>query len=178
MPNLKQEHKEFPFSQFQDMFAGGGDTSSTLLEWTFAELMRHKNIMKKLQEEIRKVVGYKSKVDENDLNQMNHMKCVVKESTRLHQTASLLMPRETLSDVRVKGFDIPSKTRVSVNAWTIQRDPEFWNKPDGSFLKDLKNNQKLICNTFHLVLGEEDVLEFHLDLVLLSFCLLIFSLLA
>ena len=112
------------------MFAGGGDTSSTLLEWTFAELMRHKNIMKKVQEEIRKVVGYKSKVDENDVNEMNYLKCVVKETMRLHPPAPLLIHRETLSDVRVKGFEIPPKTRVFVNAWTIQRDPEFWNKPD------------------------------------------------
>ena len=114
----------------QDMFAGGSDTTSTLLEWTFAELIKNPNSMKKAQEEVRRIVGYKSKVDENDVNQMDYVKCVVKETLRLHPPAPLLIPRETLSDVKLKGFDIPSKTRVFVNAWAIQRDPEFWNRPE------------------------------------------------
>ncbi|XP_061341159.1 cytochrome P450 71A1-like [Gastrolobium bilobum] len=113
-----------------DIFAGGSDTTSTLLEWTFAELMRNPNAMKKAQEEVRRVVGYKSQVDENDVNQMNYLKCVVKETLRLRPPAPLLIPRETLSDVKVKGFDIPSKTRVFVNAWAIQRDPKIWNRPE------------------------------------------------
>ncbi|KAK4844815.1 hypothetical protein QYF36_024726 [Acer negundo] len=36
-----------------DMFVGGTDTTSTVLEWAIAELMRHPNIMKKAQEEVR-----------------------------------------------------------------------------------------------------------------------------
>ncbi|RDY03474.1 Cytochrome P450 71A1, partial [Mucuna pruriens] len=92
--------------------------------------MNNPNIMKKVQVEVRKVVGYKSKVDENDVNKMNYMKCVIKETLRLHPPVPLLVPRETLYDVKVKGFDIPSKTRVFVNAWAIQRDPEFWDRPE------------------------------------------------
>nr|XP_007137993.1 hypothetical protein PHAVU_009G172000g [Phaseolus vulgaris]ESW09987.1 hypothetical protein PHAVU_009G172000g [Phaseolus vulgaris] len=87
-----------------DIFAGGSDTTSTLMEWAFAALLKNPDIMKRAQEEVRRVVGYKLKVDENDLNQMNYLK--------------------------LKGFDIPSKTRVYVNAWAIQRDPEIWNKPE------------------------------------------------
>ncbi|TKY73567.1 steroid 17alpha-monooxygenase or 17alpha-hydroxyprogesterone aldolase [Spatholobus suberectus] len=113
-----------------DIFAGGSDTTSTLLEWVFAALLKNPATMKKAQEEVRRVVGYKLQVDENDLNQMNYLKCVVKETLRLYPPAPLLIPRETLSDVKVNGFDIPSKTRVFVNAWAIQRDPEIWNRPE------------------------------------------------
>ncbi|KAL1363830.1 phenylacetaldehyde oxime monooxygenase CYP71AN24-like [Arachis hypogaea] len=113
-----------------DVFAGGGDTTSTLLEWTFAELIKNPKIMKKVQEEVRNVVGYKQKIDENDVNEMEYMKCVIKEILRLHPPAPLLIPRETLSDVKLKGYDIPSKTKVYLNAWTIQRDPEIWNNPE------------------------------------------------
>lgn len=88
------------------MFAGASDTTSTLLEWTFVEPMKNKNAMKKVQEEIRRVVGLGTK-DQNDVNQMNYLKCVVKESMRLHPPAPLLIPRETLSDVKIEGFDIP-----------------------------------------------------------------------
>ncbi|KAK7353964.1 hypothetical protein VNO80_19420 [Phaseolus coccineus] len=113
-----------------DIFAGGSDTTSTLLEWVFAALLKNPEAMKRAQEEVRRVVGYKLKVDEDDLNQMSYMKCVVKETLRLYPPAPLLIPRETLSDVKVKGFDIPSKTRVYVNAWAIQRDPEIWSRPE------------------------------------------------
>ncbi|KAL2346965.1 hypothetical protein Fmac_000965 [Flemingia macrophylla] len=113
-----------------DIFAGGSDTTSTLLEWVFAALLKNPDTMKKVQEEVRRVVGHKSEVDENDLNQMNYLRCVVKETLRLYPPAPLLIPRETLSDVKVKGFDIPSKTRVFVNAWAIQRDPEIWDRPE------------------------------------------------
>jgi len=92
--------------------------------------LNNPDAMKRVQEEVRRVVGYKLKVDENDLNQMNYLKCVVKETLRLYPPAPLLTPRETSSDVKVKGFDIPSKTRVYVNAWAIQRDPEIWTRAE------------------------------------------------
>ncbi|CAI0409470.1 unnamed protein product [Linum tenue] len=40
-----------------DMFIGGTDTTSTLLEWAMSELMKHPRVMKKLQEEVRREVG-------------------------------------------------------------------------------------------------------------------------
>lgn len=62
------------------MFISESDTTSTTMEWAFAELMKNPNTMKKAQEEVRRVVGYKSEVDENDEIQMNYLKCVVKET--------------------------------------------------------------------------------------------------
>ncbi|KAF3431698.1 hypothetical protein FNV43_RR26430 [Rhamnella rubrinervis] len=112
-----------------DMFIGGSDTTSTVLEWLMAELMRNPNVMKKVQEEARRVVaGKKSKIDTNDINQMEYLKCVVKETVRLHPPIPLLLPRQTTSKVGV--FHIPAKTKVFINAWAIQRDPRFWDKPE------------------------------------------------
>lgn len=108
----------------------GTDTSAATLEWAISELVRHPITMKKTQEEVRKVVGHKSKIEENDINQMHYLKCVVKETLRLHPPAPLLAPRETMSSVKLKGYDIPAKTMVYINAWAIQRDPEFWENPE------------------------------------------------
>lgn len=116
------------------MFIGASDTTSTTLEWTMAELMRHQNTMEKVQEEVRRVVGYKAEVDENDVKQMNYLKCVVKETLRLHPPAPLLLPRENTSVVKLRGYEIQAKTRLMLNAWEIQRDPEFCDGPD-EFLK-------------------------------------------
>ncbi|KAL2321748.1 hypothetical protein Fmac_026127 [Flemingia macrophylla] len=113
-----------------DIFIGASDTSSTTMEWAMAELIKNPNTMEKVQEEVRRVVGNKAEVDENDVKQMNYLKCVVKETLRLHPPVPLLLPRETTSAVKLRGYDIPAKTRVMLNAWAIQRDPEFWDKPD------------------------------------------------
>ncbi|KAK1380654.1 hypothetical protein POM88_027398 [Heracleum sosnowskyi] len=53
---------EFPISSGDiqgivlDMFAAGTGTSSTVLEWAMAELMKHPRVMKKVQSEVREVV--------------------------------------------------------------------------------------------------------------------------
>ncbi|KAK7265618.1 hypothetical protein RJT34_33240 [Clitoria ternatea] len=113
-----------------DMFVGGTDTVSVTLQWTISELLRNPNIMKKAQEEVRKVVGQKSNMEENDFSQMHYLKCIIKETLRLHLPATLLAPRETISSVKLKGYDIPAKTMVYINAWAIQRDPTFWENPE------------------------------------------------
>ena len=112
------------------MFVGGTDTTAAALEWAMSELVRNPIIMKKVQEEVRTVVGHKSKVEENDISQMQYLKCVVKETLRLHLPTPLLPPRVTMSNVKLKGFDIPAKTMVYINAWAMQRDPKFWERPE------------------------------------------------
>jgi len=123
------------------MFVGGTDTTATTLEWAVSELMKHPTIMKKAQEEVRRVVGYKSKVEENDINQMRYLKCVVKETMRLHPSVPLLVPRETISSVKLKGYHIPAKTMVYFNAWTIQRDPKYWKNPEEFKPERFEHNQ-------------------------------------
>jgi cytochrome P450 len=118
------------FSKFQDMFVGGIDTTSTTLEWLMAELIKHPIVMKRAQEEVRRVVGKKSKIDVNDINQMDYLKCILKETLRLHPPAPLSIPRETSTSVKFEGYDIPQKTRVFLNIWAIQRDPTLWERPE------------------------------------------------
>ncbi|XP_057727875.1 cytochrome P450 71A1-like [Arachis stenosperma] len=128
-------------AMLMDMFVGGSDTTSTNLEWIFTELLRNPNTMKKVQEEIRRIVGNKSKVDENDINQMNYLKCVIKEGLRLHPPVPILVPRQTTSNAKVKGYDIPSKTTVYYNVWAIHRDPQLWENPEEFIPERFENIQ-------------------------------------
>ncbi|KAL0535358.1 hypothetical protein IC582_029687 [Cucumis melo] len=113
-----------------EMFVGGSDTTATGLEWTMAELMRKPRIMKRVQEEVRTIIGKKSKIEAEDIQKMEYMQCVIKESLRLHPPIPLLVPRESMANVEIEGYYIPSKTRVFVNAWAIQRDSQCWDNPN------------------------------------------------
>ncbi|QHO31891.1 hypothetical protein S83_026497 [Arachis hypogaea] len=124
-----------------DMFLGATDSSSITLEWTFSELLKKPSTMKKVQEEVRQVVGNKSMIDENDINQMKYLKCVIKEALRLHPPLPILVPRQTTSNSKIKGYDIPSKTTVYLNVWAIHRDPELWKDPEEFIPERFESNQ-------------------------------------
>ncbi|KAI9072604.1 hypothetical protein K1719_045440 [Acacia pycnantha] len=124
-----------------EMFLGGNETTTTTVEWILTELRRNPRTMKKAQEEIRKVVGSKSKVEESDIKEMKYLKLVTKEALRLHAPAPFLIPRETISDTKLGGYDIPAKTMIFVNMWAIQRDPEIWENPEEFIPERFENNE-------------------------------------
>ncbi|KAJ8752040.1 hypothetical protein K2173_001066 [Erythroxylum novogranatense] len=113
-----------------DMFLAGIDTTSTTLEWTMTELLRHPKAMNRLQEEIRRVRGSRRSVTEDDLDKMLYLKAVIKETLRLHPPLPLLIPRQPTESVKVQGYEIPAKTRVIINAWAVGRDPKMWEEAD------------------------------------------------
>lgn len=122
------------------MFVGASDTTSTTLEWLMAELVRNPVVMKKAQEEVRRVWGNKPKIDMNEIHQMQYLTCVIKENLRLHPPLALLIARETSEAVDIAGYNIPSKSTVFVNAWAIQRNPSLWEKPEEFIPERFENN--------------------------------------
>ncbi|XP_024170117.1 cytochrome P450 71AP13 [Rosa chinensis] len=113
-----------------DMFAAGTDTTFITLDWGMTELLMNPKVLKKAQAEVRGVVGEKRVVLEGDLHQLDYLKAVIKEIFRLHPPAPVLVPRESMEDVTIDGYDILAKTRIFVNAWAIGRDPESWENPE------------------------------------------------
>ncbi|KAG6516665.1 hypothetical protein ZIOFF_027138 [Zingiber officinale] len=114
-----------------DMVAAGTDSSKSTLEWAMAELIRHPEEMAKVQEEIRRVVGPRGEeIREEDLEGMEQLKAVLKETLRLHPPGPLLLPREAMETTELQGYHIPKGTRVIVNGWAIARDPALWDKAE------------------------------------------------
>ncbi|CAK8537497.1 unnamed protein product [Lathyrus sativus] len=109
-----------------DLLMATLDTSSTAIEWTLIELIRHPRVMKILQDEIQNEVGNKRMVEEKDVKKFNYLDMVIDESLRLHSVGPLLIPRESRENVTIEGYFIKEKTRVIVNAWAIGRDPNVW----------------------------------------------------
>ncbi|KAG7563589.1 Cytochrome P450 superfamily [Arabidopsis suecica] len=116
----------------QNIYLAGVDTSAITMIWAMAELVKNPRVMKKAQDEIRYCIGIKQKekIEEEDVDKLQYLKLVIKETLRLHPAAPLLLPRETMADIKIQGYDIPRKTILLVNAWSIGRNPELWENPE------------------------------------------------
>ncbi|XP_052138089.1 tryptamine 5-hydroxylase [Oryza glaberrima] len=112
-----------------DMFVAGTDTTFATLEWVMTELVRHPRILKKAQEEVRRVVGDSGRVEESHLGELHYMRAIIKETFRLHPAVPLLVPRESVAPCTLGGYDIPARTRVFINTFAMGRDPEIWDNP-------------------------------------------------
>lgn len=111
------------------MFGAGTDTTLAVLEWAMTELLRHPKLMQKLQQEVRNVVSQKTHITEQDLNKMDYLKAVIKETLRLHPPSPLLIPRESMQDTKIMGYDISAGTQVIVNGYAISTDSCYWDQP-------------------------------------------------
>ncbi|KAG7565515.1 Cytochrome P450 superfamily [Arabidopsis suecica] len=114
-----------------DVFLAGVNAGVITMIWTMTELIRHPGVMKKLQEEIRATLGSnKERITEEDLQKVEYLKMVIEETFRLHPPAPILLPRLTMSDIKIQGYNIPKNTMIEINIYTIGRDPKCWTNPD------------------------------------------------
>ena len=98
-----------------------------------AEIMCNPRVMTKLQAEVRNSTPKgQDMVEEENLANMTYLKAVVKETLRLHPPLPLLIPHLSMaeSEVDVARYTVPSGAWVMVNSWAINRDPEWWQKPE------------------------------------------------
>ncbi|XP_070006352.1 geraniol 8-hydroxylase-like [Nicotiana sylvestris] len=112
-----------------DLFLAGSDTSAITTEWAVAELLRNPQKLQKLREEILQQIGTERPVKESDIDKLPYLQAVVKEVIRLHPAAPLLLPHKAQEDTEIFDFIVPKNSQVLVNAWAIERDPKYWEKP-------------------------------------------------
>ncbi|XP_055819523.1 cytochrome P450 71AU50-like [Solanum dulcamara] len=136
MLDIMQSGKaEFQFDRIHikailfDMIVAGIDTSATSVDWILTELLRHPHVMKKLQKELEQVVGLEKMVKESDLENLKYLDMVVKEGMRLHSVVPVTQ-REAMEDCVVDGFHIRKGSRIMINHYAIQRDPNVWSEPE------------------------------------------------
>lgn len=112
------------------MLAASMDTAASTVEWLLSELLRNPRVMLKVQQELEQVVGLNRTVEESDLDRLEYLDMVVKETFRLHPVAPLLIPHYSTEDCTVADYDIPKESRVIINVYAIGRDPKAWTDPE------------------------------------------------
>lgn len=127
------------------------------MEWAFSLLLTHPEVMEKAQSEIDTVVGNSHLLQESDVGQLCYLRCIIKETLRMHPPVPLLLPHYSSEDYTVQGFRIPRRTMFLVHAWAIQHDPEIWVEPEkfkperfdeGSSKKGIKHGHGLTFMPF------------------------------
>ncbi|GFY86215.1 cytochrome P450, family 71, subfamily B, polypeptide 28 [Actinidia rufa] len=113
-----------------NIFIAGTDTGAASIIWAMTALMKNPTMLKKVQEEVRTLVGKKGKVDEDDIHSLPYLKAMIKETLRLYPPAPLLVPHKTTQRCVIDGYEIEPQTVVYINAWAIARDPESWENPE------------------------------------------------
>lgn len=152
---LQQEDSlEFPLTTeiigavLFDIFAGATATIGTTLTWAMSELVRRPETMAKAQQEVREVLGEdRAVITNSDLAKLDYMQMVIKETLRFHPPASLV-PRASIEDCTIMGYDIPKGTNVYINVFAISRDPAYWNNPGEFRPERFENNNTNYNGTY------------------------------
>ncbi|XP_044505158.1 flavonoid 3',5'-hydroxylase 2-like [Mangifera indica] len=112
-----------------NLFTAGTDTSSSIIEWAIAEMLKNPIILKRAHEEMDRVIGRNRRLQESDLSKLPYLQAICKETFRKHPSTPLNLPRVSTEGCVVNGYYIPANTRLSVNIWAIGRDPNVWENP-------------------------------------------------
>ncbi|CBI30230.3 unnamed protein product, partial [Vitis vinifera] len=112
-----------------EIFLAGSETSSSIVEWAMTELLRNPKSMSEVKDELARVVGADRNVEESDIDELQYLQAVVKETLRLHPPIPFLILRSAIQDTSFMGYHIPKDTQVLVNARAIGRDPGSWEDP-------------------------------------------------
>nr|XP_043608711.1 demethylepipodophyllotoxin synthase-like [Erigeron canadensis] len=122
-------HETIVKASCQDILLGAIDETAIVLTWALSLLANNPVVFKKAQEELDTHVGKNRNVEESDLKNLVYLQAIIKETMRLYPSVPLLLPHESTEDCIVSGYYVPKGTRLLVNAWKIQRDPNIWSDP-------------------------------------------------
>lgn len=99
------------------------------LTWAVALLLNHRDVLKKVQDELDAHVGKERLVQDSDLQNMIYLQAVMKEILRLYPAAPLSVPHEAIQDCTIGGYHVSAGTRLLVNLPRLHRDSEVWSDP-------------------------------------------------
>ncbi|KAI3759024.1 hypothetical protein L6452_06597 [Arctium lappa] len=112
------------------ILTAGLDTMSVTLTWALSLLLNNPKALEIAEDEIDEHVGRERMIEESDMKNLVYTKAIIKETLRLYPAAPLSVPRESLEDCIVSGYNIPKGTRLLVNLWKMHRDPNIWPDPN------------------------------------------------
>nr|GLL42807.1 cytochrome P450 82C4-like [Ipomoea trifida] len=112
------------------MLQDGAETMAVNMIWLMSLLLKNREVLKRIQEELDAKVGRERWVEDYDIDNLIFLQAAVKESMRLYPPAPFLVPHKASEDCNVDGYYIPKGTQLFVNVWKLHRDPRIWPEPE------------------------------------------------
>lgn len=111
------------------LLLAGHETTANGLCWAFVLLSRHPEVRRRLEAELREVLGGRSPTAE-DVPRLSYTRQVVDEVLRLYPPA-WAMSRSPAEEDQVQGYRLPAGAYVLVSPWVTHRHPGLWENPEG-----------------------------------------------
>lgn len=135
-----------------EFLTAGTDTTSVLLEWIMAELVKNQSIQNKLRDEIVHIVKDDEEIEEEELEKMHYLKAVIMEALRLHPPAHFVLPHKANEDMILNGYYVPKNSEVHINIAQLGRNEKVWEdamefKPERFLVEGVSNRSVDITGT-------------------------------
>lgn len=111
-------------------FLGGTETSSLLFTSAIYYLSKHPQILEKLKEEINRELTDLSTLTIDNINRMEYMTVVLKETMRLGSTTGALLFKSAVKDDILNGVKVKKGTLVSIIAPIIHTSEKRFSRPE------------------------------------------------
>ncbi|XP_075771703.1 cytochrome P450 2G1-like [Pelodiscus sinensis] len=144
-----EKEKQNPASEFNiknlelttlNLFFAGTETVSSTLRYGFLLLMKHPDVLGKLQEEIEQVIGRNRTPAIEDRSQMPYTDAVIHEIQRVSDLIPMDVPHRVTRDTQFRGYTIPEGTEIYPMLSSVLHDPSKFQNPQsfnpGNFLTE------------------------------------------
>ncbi|XP_055551502.1 cytochrome P450 306a1 [Wyeomyia smithii] len=111
-----------------DLFGAGVDTTFTTLRWLLLYVGLHKDVQRKLREELYNQLLAAPTLD--DVDSLPYLKACVAEIQRLRTVVPLGIPHGANSNTTIAGYKIPKNTMIIPLLWAIHMNPGLWSDPE------------------------------------------------
>ncbi|KLO06513.1 CyP450 monooxygenase [Schizopora paradoxa] len=112
------------------VYAGGTDTTSSVLQTFLLAMTLFPEAQKKGQEEIDRVIGNDRLPDFEDKENLPYIDAIYKECLRWNQPLPLGVPHLLTEDDTYNGYFLPAGTVVAANQWWMMHDPSEFPEPE------------------------------------------------
>ena len=134
----KLGRQELTAEALTQLIAGSDTTSNTSCALLF-HVLKHPNVVKKLQQELDDAIPASVDVPNFDMvKDLKYLECVIQETMRIHSTSSLGLPRVVPpgAGIVILGHHFPADTVLSVPAYTIHHSKEIWGSDADEFVPE------------------------------------------
>jgi cytochrome P450 len=109
--------------------AAGHETTANALTWTLYLLSKNPAERRRAEDEVAAVLHGRAPAVE-DLPKLEHLRRCVEEAMRLYPPAWFI-ERQAVADDAMGGKRIPKGAVVGISAFSLHRDPRFFDNPEG-----------------------------------------------